>query len=157
MRIGLAEVADDASVILVHDAARPLLTCQLVERLIAALQEGYDGAVPGLAVTDTIKRTVGGVVAETLARSELVAVQTPQAFQASALRAAAEGEGSDCASLVEARGGRVRVVAGEESLLKVTTSSDLKRVEALLRAEREARGGSEPEAGAGEAAGASGG
>jgi 2-C-methyl-D-erythritol 4-phosphate cytidylyltransferase len=123
----------------VHDAARPLLPPSLVERLLEAIARGYDGAVPGLPVTDTIKRTAGEVVTETLPRSELVAVQTPQAFRADALRAAAAGEGSDCASLVEAGGGRICVVPGDRSLLKVTTPEDLARVEALLRAERGAQ------------------
>jgi 2-C-methyl-D-erythritol 4-phosphate cytidylyltransferase len=137
VRIGLAEVADDANIVLVHDAARPLLPPALVERLLEAIAGGYDGAVPGLAVTDTIKRTAGEIVTETLPRSELVAVQTPQAFRAEALRAAAPGEGSDCASLVEARGGRVCVVPGDRSLLKITTPEDLARAEALLLAERD--------------------
>jgi 2-C-methyl-D-erythritol 4-phosphate cytidylyltransferase len=135
VRIGIAEAAGDADVLLVHDAARPLLPPGLVERLLAALGEGFDGAVPGLPVSDTIKRTQGGVVAETLVRSELVAVQTPQAFAAAALRDAAAGDASDCASLVEAAGGRVAVVAGDERLLKVTTPEDLRRVEAWLGAE----------------------
>ena len=132
MRLGLAEVPDDADVVLVHDAARPLLPPELVPRLLEALAEGFDGAVPGVPVADTVKRVRDGVVVETLPRDELVAVQTPQAFVASALRSAAAGEGSDCASLVEAAGGRVKVVAGDERLLKVTTPADLERVEALL-------------------------
>ena len=132
MRLGLAEVPDDADVVLVHDAARPLLPPELVPRLLEALAEGFEGAVPGLPVADTVKRVRDGVVVETLPRDELVAVQTPQAFVASALRSAAAGEGSDCASLVEAAGGRVKVVPGDERLLKVTTPADLERVEALL-------------------------
>jgi 2-C-methyl-D-erythritol 4-phosphate cytidylyltransferase len=132
VRLGLDEVPPDAGVVLVHDAARPLLPPELVPRLLEALAEGYDGAVPGLPVTDTVKRVHEGVVVETPARDELVAVQTPQAFVASVLRAAAVGEGSDCASLVEAAGGRVKVVDGDERLLKVTTPDDLRRVEALL-------------------------
>src|SRR5262245_31344431 len=135
VRAGVAEVPDDAAVILVHDAARPLLPPGLVPRLLDALAEGFDGAVPGVPVADTIKRVSGGVVVETPARDELVAVQTPQAFAAAVLRTAAAGEGSDCASLVEAAGGRVKVVAGEERLLKVTTAADLVRAEALLAAE----------------------
>jgi 2-C-methyl-D-erythritol 4-phosphate cytidylyltransferase len=135
VRAGVAEVPDDAAVILVHDAARPLLPADLVPRLLEALGEGYDGAVPGLPVADTIKRVAGGVVVETPARDELMAVQTPQAFTADVLRRAAQGEGSDCASLVEAAGGRVKVVAGDERLLKVTTPADLARAEALLAAE----------------------
>jgi 2-C-methyl-D-erythritol 4-phosphate cytidylyltransferase len=135
VRAGLAEVPDTAAVVLVHDAARPVLPAELVPRLLEALAEGFDGAVPGLPVADTVKRVRDGVVVETPAREELVAVQTPQAFVASVLRAAAAGEGSDCASLVEASGGRVKVVPGDERLLKVTTRDDLERVEAWLSGE----------------------
>ncbi|MEI8105827.1 MAG: 2-C-methyl-D-erythritol 4-phosphate cytidylyltransferase [Actinomycetes bacterium] len=135
VRAGLDEIPEDAAVVLVHDAARPLLPEAVIERLIAALGEGFDGAVPGVPVADTIKRVQAGVVVETPPRDELVAVQTPQAFVLSVLRAASHGEGSDCASLVEAAGGRVTVVAGDERLLKVTTQADLARVEALLAGE----------------------
>jgi 2-C-methyl-D-erythritol 4-phosphate cytidylyltransferase len=130
VRAGVAEVPDEASVILVHDAARPLLPAEIVPRLLDALAQGFDGAVPGLPVRDTVKRVVGGTVAETPARNELVTVQTPQAFVAGVLRAAlARGEeGTDCASLVEAAGGRVTVVEGDERLLKVTTRADLERI-----------------------------
>jgi 2-C-methyl-D-erythritol 4-phosphate cytidylyltransferase len=132
VRLGLDEVPPDAGVVLVHDAARPLLPPELVPRLLEALAEGFDGAVPGLPVTDTVKLVHDGVVVETPSRDQLVAVQTPQAFVAPVLRAAAAGEGSDCASLVEAAGGRIKVVPGDERLLKVTTPDDLRRVEALL-------------------------
>ena len=132
VRLGVAEVPDEAAVIVVHDAARPMLPGDMIPRLLEALGQGWDGAVPGLPVTDTVKRVQEGAVAETLVRDELVAVQTPQAFVASVLRAAVAGEGSDCASLVEARGGRVAVVAGDERLLKVTTQADLERVAAWL-------------------------
>jgi 2-C-methyl-D-erythritol 4-phosphate cytidylyltransferase len=134
VRAGVAEVPDDVGVILVHDAARPLLPDEVVGRLLAALGEGYDGAVPVLPVTDTVKRVRDGVVDETLVRGDLVSVQTPQAFAAPVLRAAlaAVSEGSDCASLVEANGGRVRTVEGDERLLKVTTRADLERVTSWL-------------------------
>jgi 2-C-methyl-D-erythritol 4-phosphate cytidylyltransferase len=133
VRVGVAEVPDDAAVIVVHDAARPLVTDDVVGRVVQALGEGFDGAVPALPVSDTVKRVDRDVVVETLDRGALVAVQTPQAFVAPVLRAAlAGGEGSDCASLVERAGGRVRVVAGDEQLLKVTTRADLERVAAWL-------------------------
>lgn len=134
VRAGVAEVPDDATVILVHDAARPLLPDEVIGRLIGALGEGHDGAVPVLPLTDTVKRVRDGVVDETLRRDELVTVQTPQAFTAAALRAAlaAGAEGPDCASLVEANGGRIRTVEGDERLLKVTTRADLDRVAAWL-------------------------
>jgi 2-C-methyl-D-erythritol 4-phosphate cytidylyltransferase len=141
VRAGVAEVPTDAAVILVHDAARPLLPDAVIGRLIAALGEGYDGAVPVLPVTDTVKRVRDGVVDATLHRDELVTVQTPQAFVAAALRAALDQvsdesaqSATDCASLVEANGGRIRTVEGDERLLKVTTPADLERVAGWLDA-----------------------
>jgi 2-C-methyl-D-erythritol 4-phosphate cytidylyltransferase len=134
VRAGLAEVPADAAAVLVHDAARPLLPADVVERVVQALAEGFDGAVPALPVVDTVKRVEGDVVTETLVRDGLVTVQTPQGFVATVLRAAlAKGDdGSDCASLVERNGGRVRIVRGDERLLKVTTRADLERVAAWL-------------------------
>jgi 2-C-methyl-D-erythritol 4-phosphate cytidylyltransferase len=135
VRNGLGAVADDAAVILVHDAARPVLVDDVIARVLAALNEGWDGAVPGLPVADTVKRVEGDQVLETLDRSQLRAVQTPQAFVASVLRGAFSGDvagASDCASLVEARGGRIRVVDGDPRLLKVTDNADLQRVAELL-------------------------
>jgi len=135
VRAGVAEVPEDAAVIVVHDAARPLVSEDVILRVIAALGEGFDGAVPGLPLADTVKRVRDGVVVETVPRDELVTVQTPQAFVAPALRAALNalsGESTqsptDCASLVEANGGRIKVVEGDEKLLKVTTRADLERV-----------------------------
>ena len=90
VRAGVAEVPEDAAVILVHDAARPLLPEEVIGRVIEALGEGFDGAVPGLPVADTVKRVDGDVVRETLDRAELVTVQTPQAFVASVFRACVE-------------------------------------------------------------------
>lgn len=135
VREALAEVADDAAVVLVHDAARPLIPEDVIERVLAPLSEGWDGVVPGFAPSDTIKRVEGDRVRETLPRAELVAVQTPQAFVASVLREALAGDvgtASDCASLVESRGGRVKVVEGDRRLLKVTSAEDLAVVEAWL-------------------------
>jgi 2-C-methyl-D-erythritol 4-phosphate cytidylyltransferase len=135
VRAGVAEVPEDAAVIVVHDAARPLVSEDVILRVIAALGEGFDGAVPGLPLADTVKRVRDGVVVETVPRDELVTVQTPQAFVAPVLRAALKAlsdessqSPTDCASLVEANGGRVRVVEGDEKLLKVTTRADLERV-----------------------------
>ena len=135
VRLGVDEVAGDAAALVVHDAARPLLPEDVIERVLAALGEGWDGAVPGLPISDTVKRVDGAQVVETVRREELRAVQTPQAFAADVLRPAVAGEvsaASDCASLVEARGGRVKVVAGDRRLLKVTTSADLALVESWL-------------------------
>jgi len=136
VRLGVAEVPDDAAVILVHDAARPLLPPGVVERLLEALGAGFDGAVPALPLADTVKRVRDGVVAETLDRDGLVTVQTPQAFVAPVLRAALASnsllQATDCAALVEAAGGRVTTVEGDERLLKVTTRADLERVASWL-------------------------
>jgi len=135
VREAMAEVADDAAVVLVHDAARPLLPDEVIERVLAPLSEGWDGVVPGLPLSDTVKRVEGGRVVETLSRGELAAVQTPQAFLTSILREALRddvADASDCASLVEARGGRVKVVEGDRRLLKVTSPEDLAVVEAWL-------------------------
>ena len=137
VRLALADVPEDAVVVLVHDAARPLLPEEVIERVLGPLSEGWDGAVPALPLQDTVKRLDGEQVAETLPRNELVAVQTPQAFVASVLREALAGDvtsASDCASLVEARGGRIKVVEGDRRLLKVTDADDLALVETWLGA-----------------------
>jgi 2-C-methyl-D-erythritol 4-phosphate cytidylyltransferase len=135
VRAGLTEVDGDALVVLVHDAARPLVSDAVVERVLAPLAEGWDGVVPGLPVGDTLKRTsADGGVLETVSRDGLWAVQTPQAFAAETLRRAyADGAAAtDCAGLVEAVGGRVKVVDGDPRLLKVTSGSDLETVAAWL-------------------------
>ena len=134
-RLALAEVTDEALVVLVHDAARPLLEDEVVERVLGPLAEGYEGVVPALPIADTVKRVERGVVAETVSREDLVAAQTPQAFLAPALRGAFAGgaeDATDCASLVERAGGRVAVVEGDRRLLKVTTAEDLALAERLL-------------------------
>ena len=135
VRAALAEVPEDALVVLVHDAARPLLTEDVLERVLAPLSDGWDGVVPGLPVVDTIKTVSGEAVTGTLSREKLIAVQTPQAFVASKLREAYAGdlsEATDCSSLVEAGGGRVKWVEGDPRLLKVTTKADLEQVAAWL-------------------------
>src|SRR5580765_8359808 len=86
VRAALAEVPEDATVVLVHDAARPLVSDEVIERVITGLADGWDGAVPALPIADAVKRVDGEAVVETLARESLVTVQTPQAFVASALR-----------------------------------------------------------------------
>src|SRR5437763_2367138 len=135
VRLALEEVPDDAAVVLVHDAARPLLPDDVIERVLAPLSEGWDGVVPALPVPDTVKKVERDRVVETLRRAELVVVQTPQAFVAPVLREAVAGDvatASDCASLVESRGGRVKVVEGDRRLLKVTDAEDLALVESWL-------------------------
>lgn len=127
VRRGLAAVPDSAAVVVVHDAARPLASRALFRAVVAAVVDGADGAIPGVAVVDTIKRVRGGRVVETLDRSELVAVQTPQAFRAELLRRAHDGEpeATDDAGLLEALGSLVVVVPGEYHNLKLTSPDDL--------------------------------
>ena len=138
VRAALAEVPEDATVVLVHDAARPLITNEVIERVITALEPGWDGAVPTLSIADTVKRVDGDAIAETLDRTDLVTAQTPQAFDANVLRGAFSTlqqtvtKSTDCASLVESNGGRVRAVEGDPRLLKVTTAADLELVASWL-------------------------
>jgi 2-C-methyl-D-erythritol 4-phosphate cytidylyltransferase len=133
VRIGVAEVPADAAVVLVHDAARPLLDDAVVQRVVTALGDGWDGAVPALPIADTVKRVDGDRILETVSREELRVVQTPQAFVADVLRGALGGsDWTDCSAAVEAAGGRVRVVEGDPRLLKITDTADLDRVAALL-------------------------
>jgi 2-C-methyl-D-erythritol 4-phosphate cytidylyltransferase len=134
---GVAAVPESADVIVVHDAARPLASVELFEAVISAVTTGgAGGAVPGVAVSDTIKVVDGSRrVTATLDRTALVAVQTPQAFEAALLRRAHAGgsEATDDAALVEALGATVRVVPGDPRNLKITTPADLDTAEHLLR------------------------
>ena len=134
VRASLAQVPEDAAVILVHDAARPVIPEEVIDRLLTALNEGWDGVVPVVPVPDTVKRVDGDRVLETLDREGLALTQTPQAFVASSLRDAVRdaSEATDCAALVEARGGRIKAVRGDPRLVKVTEPADLEAVERLL-------------------------
>ncbi|HUF84316.1 MAG TPA: 2-C-methyl-D-erythritol 4-phosphate cytidylyltransferase [Acidimicrobiia bacterium] len=135
VRAGLAAVGEDAGIVVVHDAARPLASKSLFDAVIGAVRAGADAAVPGLPVPDTLKRVDGTRVVETVTRQGLFAVQTPQAFRAAALRRAHAGEpdATDDAALVEAAGGTVVVVPGDPRNLKVTAPGDLAMAEALSR------------------------
>jgi 2-C-methyl-D-erythritol 4-phosphate cytidylyltransferase len=134
VRAGLQAVPESAEVIVVHDAARPLSSPLLWEAVIGAVRQGADGAVPCLAVADTIKQCQDDGRLVTLDRARLLASQTPQAFAARALRGAhaGGGEATDDAALVEAMGGKVVHVDGEPTNLKITTHVDLVLAEALI-------------------------
>lgn len=143
VRAALAAVPAEATAIVCHDAARALATPALFTAVLEAL-EGWDGVVPVLPVTDTVKRIRGQQVIGTEPREELALAQTPQAFDASALRAAHERaeaagvEATDDAALLEWAGYRVRAVPGEPTNLKITTAADLARAESLLAEVRRA-------------------
>ncbi len=127
VRNGLGAVPASATIICVHDAARPLAPVAVYERVVAAVAAGADAAIPAVAVTDTVKIVLDGVVVETPDRDTLVAVQTPQAFRADVLRRAhaAGAEATDDAALVEALGGRVVAVDGDAQSRKITHPDDL--------------------------------
>jgi 2-C-methyl-D-erythritol 4-phosphate cytidylyltransferase len=136
VRAGLSAVEAAADVVVIHDAARPLATRELFATVVDALVEGSaDGAIPGVAIADTVKRVgADGSVGATVDRDGLVAVQTPQAFRASVLRRAHadHADATDDAALVEAIGGRVVVVPGERDNVKLTTPTDLDVARAVL-------------------------
>jgi 2-C-methyl-D-erythritol 4-phosphate cytidylyltransferase len=130
--------APEARTFVVHDAARPLVTRELVQECVGALL-GVDGAIAAAPVSDTIKEAYpDGSVLRTLDRSRLWAVQTPQVFRAEALRRAVDVDdatlaaATDDASLVEAAGGTVRLVQAPVENFKVTTEADLARAAAAL-------------------------
>jgi len=147
VRAALAAAGGAADVVLVHDAARPLVTAQIVRDCLAALTEDVDAAIAAAPMADTVKETdtLSGsqttpVVVRTLDRSRLWAVQTPQVFRAGALRDVLDQDdailatATDDASLVEARGGRVVVVPCPRENFKVTTPEDLQLAGLVLGA-----------------------
>jgi 2-C-methyl-D-erythritol 4-phosphate cytidylyltransferase len=136
VRSGLQAVPAEAAIIVVHDAARPLASEALFHVVVAAVAGGAEAAIPGVPVLDTVKAVTGGVVDSTLDRTNLVRVQTPQAFRASTLRRghAGEPEATDDAAVVEALGVKVVVVPGEEANVKITAPADLELLEWRLSA-----------------------
>ncbi len=156
VRFGIEALPAEVGIVLVHDAARPLAGAPLFERVLAEVRRTGDSVVPALPVADTLKRVDGdGIVHETVDRSALVAVQTPQGFRREALEsahataalhaehgsgAAGAGSGSgagssgvptDDAEVMQRAGGRVRTVAGEMRAHKLTTAADHALLEAL--------------------------
>ncbi|HSG79677.1 MAG TPA: 2-C-methyl-D-erythritol 4-phosphate cytidylyltransferase, partial [Acidimicrobiia bacterium] len=136
VRAGLDALGGSAEWVLVHDAARPLASADLVGRVIARLVAGdVDGVVPVVAVRDTLKRVDGGRIVETVDRAPLVAAQTPQGFRVRTLLAAHDADradASDDALLVERAGGTVVTVEGDPVNMKITYAGDLAVAEALL-------------------------
>jgi 2-C-methyl-D-erythritol 4-phosphate cytidylyltransferase len=138
VRAGLVQ-CEGADVVVVHDAARPLASAALFRAVVDAVTDGADGAVPGLAISDTVKRVTRTadvtVITETVAREELVTVQTPQAFRREVLERAhaSADDATDDAALVEAQGGRVVIVPGETRNVKITQPSDLSDLASMVR------------------------
>ena len=132
VKTALAHVDSDSKYILVHDAARPLATSDLAKRILKELANGEKAVIPGLKVSDTIKRIdIDGYVRKTPNRAKLRAIQTPQGFTRKTLVAAhaqkVDFEITDDAGLVEALGTPVKVILGEERALKITTPHDMNR------------------------------
>jgi 2-C-methyl-D-erythritol 4-phosphate cytidylyltransferase len=141
---GVRAVADDETIVVVHDGARPFVTCESIARSVEVVASGRaDGAVVAHPVSDTVKAVACGFVEETPERTRLWAVQTPQVFRAGTLRAAlaaAEHDhfvGTDDASLVERAGGSVAIVEGARDNIKITHAEDVVLAEALLASRAE--------------------
>ena len=139
VRIALGLTSSDSDLVVVHDAARPMVTAKIFEACLeAAARAG--GAIAAIPVADTLKRVVDSAIAETIARAGLWQAQTPQAFRREVLVAAhsrALNEriiATDDADLVERSGTRVEVVEGSTANIKITTPSDLAIVEAIIAA-----------------------
>ena len=130
VRCGLDAVPDECDIILVHDAARPLASTQLFEAVIDAVEAGAAAVVPGLPVADSLRRIDGGAVD----RETMVAVQTPQGFDAATLRSAHAGgeDATDDASLAEQIGAHVVIVPGEAENRRITDPVDLIAAEAIV-------------------------
>ena len=134
---GVLAASPEAAFVAVHDGARPLVTLELIERVVA---EGIacGAAAPGIPVKDTVKRVRDGMIEETVDRETLVQIQTPQVFDVALLKgalSAAEASGrtvTDECQAVEAIGGRIRVCPGEGENLKLTTPEDVAAAEAIL-------------------------
>jgi len=139
--LGVSEVSCDPKLIAIHDGARPFVSAKVIEA--AVLQAGKSGAAaPGLPVKDTIKRVKNGLVEETVDRSELYAIQTPQVFDADLIRGALKkamddgAEITDDCSAVERIGMKVVLTQGAEENFKLTTQGDLFLAQGYLESRR---------------------
>ncbi len=134
--LGLERIREEIDFVAVHDAARPLVTPELVDTVFRAAAE-TGAAIPGVPATSTLKRTNGDQIVETVDRSEIVLAQTPQVFGRDLLQRAYANRGTtsatDDAQLVERLGHPVRVVLGSPSNFKITTRDDLRIAESLLK------------------------
>jgi 2-C-methyl-D-erythritol 4-phosphate cytidylyltransferase len=137
VRNGLEDLPDDISIVVVHDAARPLVTLRMIDDVIAEARQGH-GAAPGIPVVDTLKKVSSdGAINDTVERENLVRIQTPQAFPRSMIEQAHLDafknaiSATDDAGLCERLGMRVVVVPGSERAIKITTEEDFALAEAL--------------------------
>lgn len=138
VRCGLSALApQNPDAVLIHDAARPFIPPEVIDRLMAALTEGHDAVIPALAAADSLKMTHDNKVTSRVDRNGIVRVQTPQAFRFAMIKSLHDNADSNLAtddsSLVEDQGGVVAVVDGDAMLDKITTQDDLMRAEALAK------------------------
>ncbi len=135
VRAGIAKLPDQVKWVLIHDAARPLASIGLYERILGRLEDGAPAVVPVLGITDTVKEVVGNKVVSTLDRSRLFRAQTPQGFQRSVLELAYQSHvnTTDDSQLVEEIGIAVEAILGDENNFKITTSADLEQARDLVR------------------------
>lgn len=135
---GLKLIDDRSSIVLIHDGVRPLIEKSLIEESIRQLKD-FDGVVTGVQPKDTIKETEDGIIKRTLKRDSLWSIQTPQVFRYSILSTAYEKAmkdgfySTDDSAIVEKYGGRVKVIMGSYTNIKITTPEDLDIAELLLR------------------------
>lgn len=131
---GIDLVPADAEIVLIHDAARPMASTELFASVIKAIQNGADAAVPGLAVSDTLKKVQGDKV-QTVPREEFILSQTPQSFKAQVIRKAHESiiEATDDAALVEELGMKIHIVKGEPYNIKITYPHDLILMSCIIK------------------------
>lgn len=135
---GVTEASTNAGLIGIHDGARPLVTPQLVSEVVNRAYR-FGAAAPGVGIKDTVKLTENGIITETLPRDALVAIQTPQVFQADLIKCALtsavqkkQAFTDDCAA-VEAIGGTIQIVPGDPDNIKLTDPYDLETAERILR------------------------
>ena len=137
----LRMVPEDVSIVLVHDAARPLVPIEVTQNVVAAIRGGAKAAIPVLPLVDTIKRVNNqGIAIETVDRNQLRRVQTPQGFDRATLDLAYQNPevvATDDAGLMDALGIPVVTVAGDERSLKITTMADVQHALSLLEATSE--------------------
>jgi 2-C-methyl-D-erythritol 4-phosphate cytidylyltransferase len=139
---GLA-LSVDSEYVLIHDAVRPFVTGDLISRVLGGIED-FDACIPGLAVTNTLKEVSGDLVVRTVPRSNMYAIQTPQCFRRDRIAEAhawARGQGisdaTDDSALIEAIGGRIRLVEGDPYNMKITLRQDMEIAEAILKCRTE--------------------
>jgi len=137
------DLSEDSEYVLIHDAVRPFVTGELISRVLGGMED-FDACIPGLAVTNTLKEVSGDLVVRTVPRSNVYGIQTPQCFRTERIAAAhawarrqGVGDATDDSALIEAVGGRIRLVEGDPFNMKITLRQDMEIAEAILKCRTE--------------------